>query len=83
MKSPYVKPLFGMELFTALQSGARDCADFIPQENVTLNDAPACRWDLGGGSSVFVVGENCTIDGDSMGFVCYNNPGEGSYIFRS
>ena len=83
MKKNYVKPIFAVELFSATQSAARDCADSIPKEQLTLGDAANCVWDLGGGTTVFVAGSNCVLDGEGMGIACYNNPGEGNYIFRS
>ena len=83
MKQSYVKPVFLVEMFTAAQSSARDCADSIPKENLTLGDVATCAWDIGGGVTVFVAGSTCTLDGEQMGFACYNNPSEGNYIFRS
>lgn len=83
MKSNYTKPFLGVEMFSIFQSAARDCADSIPKDQVTFDDIAKCVWNLGGGTTVFVGGSNCTLDGDSMGIACYNNPGEGSYIFRS
>ena len=78
----YMKPLLALELFSASQSIARDCADNIPKDQVNLNDPGTCVWDLGGGTTVFVAG-TCVIDGEAMGYGCYNNPSEGNYIFRS
>ena len=83
MKHKYVKPTLSLELFCPAQSIARDCADFIPRSQLTYGDINACRWDLGGGASVFAANSTCTIDGEGMGFACYNNPSEGNYIFRS
>ena len=83
MKANYTKPLLAVEMFSTSQSGARDCADSIPKEQLNFNDIATCVWDLGGGTTVFVGGVTCTLDGESMGFACYNNPSEGSYIFRS
>lgn len=84
MKSNYTKPFLGVEIFSIFQSAARDCADSIPKEQVTFNDISTCAWDLGGGTIIFIVGgSTCTDDGEEMGIACYNNPGEGSYIFRS
>ncbi|MBR5569978.1 MAG: hypothetical protein IKW10_03695 [Oscillospiraceae bacterium] len=83
MKANYMKPLLSIEMFSASQSGARDCADNIPQSQLTFNDIATCVWDLGGGHKVFMANHNCTIDGEAMGFACYNNPSEGNYIFRS
>ena len=83
MKGNYTKPLFAVEMFSSTQPVTRDCADSIPKENVTLNDPNNCVWNLGGGMTVFVAGSNCMLDGEQMGFACYNNPSEGNYIFRS
>ena len=83
MKANYTKPMLAVELFSLTQSAARDCADNIPADRVNLNDIDTCVWDLGGGTTVFVAGSTCVLDGEQMGFACYNNPSEGSYIFRS
>ena len=83
MKANYTKPLLAVETFSLTQSTARDCGDSIPKEQLTLGDIATCKWDLGGGMSVFVAGSTCTLDGEQMGFACYNNPSEGNYIFRS
>ena len=83
MKGNYTKPVMAMEWFFFRQSGARDCADSIPESQVNFNDPARCVWDLGGGMSVFVAGTNCVLDGENMGYGCYNNPSEGNYIFRS
>ena len=85
VKKEYKKPLVAVERFSLVYTTARDCMDSIPQDQVTISDKP-CVWDLGGGSIVFTPGDittqQCNIDGDLFG-VCYNNPGEGHYIFRS
>jgi hypothetical protein len=83
MKGNYSKPLLVVEMFSLTQTNARDCADTIPKEQLNFNDPGQCVWDLGGGTTVFVAGSNCMIDGENMGFACYNNPSEGNYIFRS
>ena len=83
MKANYTKPFLAVEIFSAAQSTARDCADNIPKEQLNFNDPGRCVWDLGGGTSVFVAGTNCMIDGENMGIACYNNPSDGNYIFRS
>ena len=83
MKANYTKPMLTVEVFSTSQSTARDCADSIPKERVTANDPGTCVWDLGGGTTVFVAGSNCVLDGERMGVACYNNPREGNYIFRS
>lgn len=83
MKNNYTKPLLAVELFPLAQSTARDCADSIPKDQVNFSDINRCVWDLGGGTTVFVAGSTCVLDGESTGFACYNNPSEDNYIFRS
>ena len=83
MKGNYTKPMLTVELFSLGQSVARDCADSIPKDQLNFSDPAKCVWDLGGGTTVFVAGSNCVLDGESMGVACYNNPSEGNYIFRS
>ena len=83
MKSKYTKPMLAMEMFSLTQTAARDCADSIPSSQLNFNDPGKCVWDLGGGTTVFIAGTNCVLDGEQMGYGCYNNPSEGNYIFRS
>lgn len=84
MKAKYTKPLLAVEMFSLTQSVARDCGETsIPKDQLNLNDPNNCAWDLGGGMTVFIPGPNCVIDGENMGYGCYNNPSEGNYIFRS
>ena len=83
MKANYSKPFLAMEMFSLNQMVARDCADSIPKDQVNFTDPSRCVWDLGGGTTVFIAGSNCLLDGESMGYGCYNNPSEGQYIFRS
>lgn len=83
MKANYTKPMLAIEMFSLNQSTTRDCADSIPKDRVNFNDIATCVWDLGGGTTVFVAGSTCVLDGEQMGFACYNNPSEGNYIFRS
>ena len=83
MKNKYVKPTLSVEMFCLTQSIARDCGDSIPQSQLTYSDANTCAWDLGGGSTVFIVNQHCKIDGTTMEYVCYNNPSEGNSLFRS
>ena len=82
MKATYTKPLLAIEMFSVSQFAARDCADNIPKDQVTLNDIATCAWDLNG-TTVFISQPVCDINGDESGFACYNNPSEGNYIFRS
>ena len=82
MKASYTKPLLAVELFSLTQTVAHDCTTSIPQNQLNFND-PSCVWDLGGGMTIFIGGGNCVLDGESMGYGCYNNPNEGNYIFRS
>ena len=83
MKAIYAKPMLTVEYFAPTQSMTRDCSDSIPDSQVTLNDISTCVWELGGGTTVFISKPACDINGDQMGYVCYNNPSEGNYIFRS
>ena len=85
MKKVYKKPLVAVERFSIVYTSARDCWDSIPQDQVNLSDHP-CGWEITGGTVLFntsVVGSTCSIDGELSGMVCYNNPGEGQYMFRS
>lgn len=83
MKRNYTKPMLLLEPLTLTQTITRDCADAIPKEQLTAGDPATCVWDLGGGTTVFIAGSNCVLDGEQMGFYCYNNPTEGNYVFRS
>ena len=83
MKGIYTKPLLNVELFTLTQTVAQDCGDSIPQDQLNFNDPARCSWDIGGGEYIFIEKPTCTINGEEMGFGCYNNPSEGNYIFRS
>ena len=83
MKSKYVKPTMAVEMFSLTQAIARDCGDSFPQSQLTLADAHTCEWNLGGGYTVFIEKPRCAMDGTTMEYVCYNNPSEGNYIFRS
>ncbi len=84
MKSEYTKPLLAIEVFSVTQAGAKDCSDtVIPGATLTLADPGACGLELPNGKILYTVGPNCNHDGESSGIVCYNNPNEGSYIFRS
>lgn len=83
MKDNYTKPMLNVELFSLAQTVTRDCGNSIPKDQLNFNDPSKCVWDLGGGTTVFIAGTNCVLDGESMGYACYNNPSEGNYIFRS
>lgn len=83
MKKHYSKPLLAVEIFALTQSVTHDCGDIIPADQLNFNDPGRCVWDLGGGTTIFVGGTNCMLDGESMGYGCYNNPSEGNYVFRS
>ena len=83
MKAIYSKPMLTAEMFSATQPVTRDCGDTIPKSQLNQADPAACVWDLGGGAKVFVAQSNCNIDGEKMGYGCYNNPSEGNYVFRS
>ena len=83
MKANYTKPFLGVEMFSLNQVAVRDCADPIPKNQVDFTDPSRCVWNLGGGTTVFIAGSNCVLDGEAMGLACYNNPSEGNYVFRS
>lgn len=83
MKANYKKPLLLLEPMMLTQTVTRDCNNSIPKEQLNFSDPGTCVWDLGGGTTVFIAGSNCVLDGEQMGFSCYNNPSEGNYIFRS
>ncbi len=84
MKATYTKPMLAVETFSQAQSTARECSDSVPESQVTMNDITVCVWDLGGGNTVFMEGQqDCKHNGEKMGYLCYNNPSEGNYIFRS
>ncbi|MBR5322832.1 MAG: hypothetical protein IKU48_04745 [Clostridia bacterium] len=84
MKQIYSKPFISLEVFSLTQSVTRDCDNMsIPKDQLTSNDPINCKWELGGGFTVFMVSNGCTIEGENMGYACYNNPGEGQFIFRS
>jgi len=85
MKKQYKKPLIAVERFAIVHTAARDCWNGIPQDQVNLSDHP-CGWDFGMGNILFnttVVDSTCSIDGELSGMVCYNNPSDGQYMFRS
>ena len=84
MKGNYTKPMLVMEMFSLMRGTSRDCMDSIPQGKVNFGDPNQCGWDVGGGTIFFVEGgKACTDNGEGIAGACYNNPGEGSYIFRS
>ena len=82
MKGIYSKPMLTVEFFSLAQSIARDCGTSIPKDQLTFADPGNCVWETGSGR-VFVELPNCNIPGENMGYGCYNNPGEGQYVFRS
>ena len=83
MKATYTKPLLAVELFSFAQTTTRDCADYIPANKVNTADINSCEWDIGNGMTVFAAGTDCKLDGEQLGYACYNNPSEGNYMFRS
>lgn len=84
MKNKYKKPLLAVERFALAQSIARDCGNTsIPASQITSGDIHSCLWDLGGGMTVFIGGAHCVLDGEKMGYACYNNPAEGNFVFKS
>ena len=82
MKAKYQEPMLAMESFSSTQPTSRDCADtFTTKTN--LNDASTCKWDLGGGTSIFAA-DTCSINAATIDEAyCYNNPSENYYIFHS
>jgi hypothetical protein len=83
MKSNYKKPLLVVEPMMLNQAIARDCGCSIPKEQLNFGEPGICVWNLGDYTTVFIEGTNCELDGEVMGYGCYNNPSEGNYIFRS
>ncbi len=83
MKGNYTKPLFNVEFFSLTQSVVRDCGSSVPGDEWNGGDPSTCGWVVGDDTVLFVFGNNCSVDGEDMGFGCYNNPSEGNYIFRS
>jgi hypothetical protein len=84
MKHNYTKPLLILEPVMLTQTAARDCnTSAVDPNRFTLGDPGACAYDPGNGTTIFIAGSTCMLDGESMGYGCYNNPGEGNYIFRS
>lgn len=83
MKNAYMKPVFAVELFSGAQTTTRDCWDMIVKEDVYFNDLPDCYWQIAPDMKLFLLETACTHDGESYGLACYNNPGEGQYMFRS
>ena len=82
MKGNYMKPVLTVELFSLTQSVTRDCGGTIPKSQLNYGDPGTCAWDLGG-TTVFTSKDICDINGEKMGYGCYNNPSEGNYVFRS
>ena len=83
MKKNYTKPLLTIEMFSMTQTTARDCADNLIKDNLTLADITNCGYDIEGTIVFLEGGKACTLDGELIGFACYHNPDEGNYIFRS
>lgn len=89
MKEKYVKPAMIIERFTLTSAIARNCSDAVQKEYLTHNSiAQNCAWDIGGGLTVFEKSPICIYEttiypSDSGDIICYNNPGEGYYLFGS
>ena len=84
MKAPYSAPLFVVESFAMTQSIAKNCTADIPVSNITLTDPLTCAWKLSENYSAFVSGApQCDVDGDLLGFACYNNPTAARTAFHS
>ena len=82
MRENYTKPLLTIEMFSVTQTTARDCSDNISTGMLNHNDAANCGYDFNG-TIVFLTPEPCELNGEALGFACYNNPSEGNYIFSS
>lgn len=78
-----MKPVFAVELFSGAQTTTRDCWESIITEDVHFNDLPDCWWEPIPNVRLFLENTVCTENGEIYGGVCYNNPGEGYYLFRS
>ena len=83
MKTPYMKPVFAVELFSGTQTTTRDCWDSIITEDVHFNDLPDCWWEPIPDVRLFLENTACKENGEIYGWACYNTPGEGQYLFRS
>ena len=85
MKANYTKPLLVVDMFSAVQSVAKDCTStIIPQHKLNTNDAYTCYWDNGNPNiRIFAAGGVCNRDGEAMQMGCYNNPTEENFVFRS
>ncbi len=83
MKGKYTKPLVMMESFSLTGGLLRDCNDLGINNELNGGDPLSCFWDPGNGMNIFLLNVACDTDGEEMGFGCYNNVSEGSYIFRS
>lgn len=78
MKGKYIKPTMAFESTMMTGGLLRDCSDEFKDK---FNEDG--YWELPNGMNIFLLGSACQLDGEDMGYGCYNNPGEGQYIFRS
>ena len=83
MKAKYIKPAMTLEPAMMTGSLLRDCSDLVDKNDFTAGDPLGCSLELPNGMNVFLLGASCQLDGEGMELGCYNNPGEGYYIFRS
>lgn len=83
MKELYTKPMLGVELFSLAQSVARDCDNTTITGDWAMNAPETCTYNIAGGPTLFIAQPACMIPADSGLYGCYNNPGEGQYIFHS
>lgn len=84
MKKEYKKPMIVIEEFSLSQTVARKCSESISKDDVNLGDINICGWVIADGVIAFVEGEGvCQMNGEEITGMCYNNPGEGNYIFDS
>jgi hypothetical protein len=85
VKEKYIKPAMMIERFALSSTIAKTCTDYVdPESLIGANSVPVCKWDFGAGMLIFASETNCTMDYNEIdSIICYNNPGEGQYIFSS
>lgn len=82
MKGKYTKPVVMMESFSLTGGLLRECTPSFSKDYLNGSDPSTCYWDMGSGNKIFILGA-CNLDGEEMGYGCYNNLSEESYVFRS
>lgn len=83
MKEPYMKPMFGVELFSLTQTMAGACTTDIPKDDLTLNEISACAWNMGGGALMYINEGVCNFINPNTQVSCYNNLTGDATVFRS